>query len=110
MARFSLRGLKKVNIEVLLIASGQNIKRLLAARGRGPRFLAQAAALYLPEAAHFSRFGPSRGECRLHRRRTRLWGAQERLTSSSTGWGVFETALQEEFRLFRHAVVRLLLK
>lgn len=69
MARFRLRRLKKVNIETLLIASGQNIKRLLAARGRGARSLAQAAALHLPERARFSRFGPSRGDRRLHRRR-----------------------------------------
>jgi len=91
MARFRLRRLKKVNIEALLIASGQNIKRLLAARGLGPRSLAQAAALHLPEPAHFSRFGPSSRHRRLHRRRTRLWGAQERLTSFSTGWIVFGT-------------------
>ena len=75
MARFRLRRLKKVNIETLLIASGQNIKRLLAARGRGPgSLLAQAAALHLPEPPHFSRFGPSSCDRRLHRRRTWLWG------------------------------------
>jgi hypothetical protein len=45
LRRFKLRRLKKVNIETLLIACGQNIKRLVAARGRGPRKLAQAAAL-----------------------------------------------------------------
>lgn len=33
LARFKLRGLAKVNIESLLIATGQNLKRLLAARG-----------------------------------------------------------------------------
>ena len=43
--RFRLRGLEKVNVEALLIASGQNIKRLVAARDGGPRKLAQAAAL-----------------------------------------------------------------
>jgi hypothetical protein len=36
-----------VNIEALLIASGQNIKRLVAVRERGP--LKQAAALRLPD-------------------------------------------------------------
>ena len=36
-----------MNIEALLIASGQNIKRLVAARERGPR--KQAAALRLPD-------------------------------------------------------------
>jgi hypothetical protein len=38
-----------VNIEALLIASGQNIKRLVAARGRGPRKLAAAVALCPPD-------------------------------------------------------------
>jgi transposase len=49
MRRFRLRRLEKVNIEALLIASGQNIKRLVAARGRGPRKLAQAEALRPPD-------------------------------------------------------------
>ena len=49
MRRFRLRRLEKVNIEALLIASGQNIKRLVAARERGPRKLAQAAALRPPD-------------------------------------------------------------
>jgi transposase len=48
MRRFRLRRLEKVNIEALLISSGQNIKRLVAARERGPRKLAQAAALRPP--------------------------------------------------------------
>jgi Transposase DDE domain len=49
LRRFRLRRLEKVNIEALLIACGQNIKRLVAARERGPRKLAQAAALRLPD-------------------------------------------------------------
>src|SRR5215210_1111199 len=49
LRRFRLRRLEKVNIEALLIASVQNIKRLVAARGRGPRKLAQAAALRPPD-------------------------------------------------------------
>jgi transposase len=49
MRRFRLRRLEKVNIEALLIASGQNIKRLVAARERGPRKLAQAEALRPPD-------------------------------------------------------------
>jgi transposase len=49
LRRFRLRRLKKVNVEALLIASGQNIKRLVAARERGPRKLAQAAALRAPD-------------------------------------------------------------
>lgn len=45
MRRFRLRRLEKVNMEALLIASGQNVKRLLAFGSRGPRKRAQAAAL-----------------------------------------------------------------
>jgi transposase len=37
LKRFRLRGLAKVNVESLLIASGQNLKRLLAKRGWGRR-------------------------------------------------------------------------
>jgi transposase len=48
LRRFRLRRLEQVNIEALLIASGQNIKRLVAARGRGPQKLAQAEALRPP--------------------------------------------------------------
>jgi transposase len=49
LRRFRLRRLEKVTIEALLIASGQNIKRLVAARERGPRKLAQEAALRPPD-------------------------------------------------------------
>ncbi len=91
MRRFRLRRLKKVNIEALLVASGQNIKRLLAARGRGPRSLAQAAALHLPEATHLTRFGRASRDCRPYRRRTQCWAPQERPKSFSTGCTVFET-------------------
>jgi transposase len=49
LRRFRLRRLEKVNIEALLIASGQNIKRLVLARERGPRKLAQVAALRPPD-------------------------------------------------------------
>ena len=48
MRRFRLRRLEKVNIEALLIASGQNVKRLLAFGGRRPKKLAQVAALRRP--------------------------------------------------------------
>src|SRR5215204_2713003 len=37
LVRFRLRGLEKVNMESLLIASGQNLKRLLAKWGWGRR-------------------------------------------------------------------------
>ena len=52
MRRFRLRTLTGVNIEALIIAAGQNIKRLLSFRERGPRHLAQAAALRSPAPTH----------------------------------------------------------
>jgi transposase len=55
LRRFRLRRLEKVNIEALLIASGQNIKRLVAARERGPRKLAQAEALRPPDRVSLCR-------------------------------------------------------
>jgi transposase len=48
MRRFRFRRLEKVNIEALLIASGQNAKRLLDFGGWRPKKLARAAALLLP--------------------------------------------------------------
>jgi hypothetical protein len=51
MRRFRLRRLEKVNIEALVIASGQNVKRLLAFGGRRPKKLAQVAALLRPPSA-----------------------------------------------------------
>jgi hypothetical protein len=50
MRRFRLRGLQKVNAEALLIATGQNVKRLLAFGGKRPRRPAQVAALRPPLA------------------------------------------------------------
>src|SRR3712207_4345610 len=41
MRRFRMRTLEKVNIEALMIAAGQNIKRLLSFGDRGPRRLTQ---------------------------------------------------------------------
>jgi hypothetical protein len=52
MRKFRLRRLKKVNIEALLVASGQNVKRLLAFGGRKPKKKqAQTAALRPPNAS-----------------------------------------------------------
>jgi hypothetical protein len=49
LARFRLRGLPKVNMEALLIAAGQNLKRLLSWRGWGRRpFPCGAAGVALP--------------------------------------------------------------
>jgi transposase len=48
MRRFRLRRLWRVNAEAMVIAAGQNIKRLLTFSGRGPRRLAQVEALRPP--------------------------------------------------------------
>src|SRR5262249_41372867 len=47
MRRFRLRQLWRVNCESLLIASGQNLKRLLSTRGWGRRPLPGGAAIHL---------------------------------------------------------------
>ncbi len=49
MRRFRLRRLEKVNQEALMIAAGQNVKRLLEFGDRRPKRSAQAAALRPPE-------------------------------------------------------------
>ena len=49
LRRFRLRGLEKVNREALMIAAGQNLKRLLSWRGWGRRpFPTGAAGIVLP--------------------------------------------------------------
>ena len=48
MRRFRLRRLEKVNAEALLVAAGQNVKRLLTFGCRRPRRTALAAALWPP--------------------------------------------------------------
>ena len=65
--RFRLRGLEKVNTEALMIASGQNLKRLLAFRTRHPRRMAMVAALRPPEkpSPHY----PLRRHCTIRARR-----------------------------------------
>jgi hypothetical protein len=67
MRRFRLRRLEKVNMETLLIASGQNVKRLLAFGVRRPKNPAQAAALRAPAAS-----GYDIGYARKHRM-SRFW-------------------------------------
>jgi transposase len=54
LSRFRLRGLRKVNVEALLIATGQNLKRLLRKRGWGRRPWPNGA----PEALAAHRFVP----------------------------------------------------
>jgi hypothetical protein len=77
--RFRLRTLEKVNAEALLIAAGQNIKRLLTFGERGPRRLAQVAALRqpVPSPYKFRR-------ARRHHKRI-LWTSSE---SFSTRCGI----------------------
>jgi transposase len=48
LRRFRLRGLSNVNIEGLLVATGQNLKRLLAATGWGRRHAPCGSLLDLP--------------------------------------------------------------
>jgi len=56
-----------VNVEALLVASRQNVKRLLGATRRGPRSLPQAAALRPAEPTRLVLLG--RHLVRPHRRR-----------------------------------------
>ena len=67
MRRFRLRRLEKVNVEALLIASGQNVKRLLTFGDWKPKKLAQAAALRPPSASGYE------ARCTLEHRSSRSW-------------------------------------
>ena len=51
LRRFRLRGLENVNREGLLVAAGQNLKRLLAATGWGRRHAPCGSLLALPKGA-----------------------------------------------------------
>ena len=75
LRRFRLRRLEKVNFEALLIASGQKIKRLVAARERGPWKLAQAAVLRSPDPL---------SRCRTHV--SGRWPFLAGARRISTGW------------------------
>ena len=58
LRQFRLRGLENVNMQALLVAAGQNLKRWLAARGWGRRHGPQGSLLALPHpAAPLSFFG-----------------------------------------------------
>ena len=48
LRQFRLRGLANVNMEALLVAAGQNLKRWLVARGWGRRHGPQGSLLALP--------------------------------------------------------------
>jgi len=52
LRRFRLRGLTNVNIEGLLVAAGQNLKRLLAATGWGRRHAPSGSLVALPKPHH----------------------------------------------------------
>jgi transposase len=60
LRRFRLRGLEKVNAEAFMIASGQNVKRLVTFGPKGPKKIAMVAALRPPEK-------PSPNPIRRHR-------------------------------------------
>lgn len=77
LRRFRLRGLEKVNSEALMIACGQNVKRLLAFGNRGLRRMAQAAALRRPEACSLRRFHG----VRRHRRGDALLASASRFST-----------------------------
>jgi hypothetical protein len=82
MRRFRTRTLENVNAEALMMAAGQNVKRLLAFGGRRPKKLAQAAALRPP-----ARPLPN---CAC-RRRGPLAENDARILRFSTSWTVYET-------------------
>jgi transposase len=94
MSRFRLRRLWRVNVEALVIAAGQNIKRLLACSGRRPSNLVQAAALRPPQPAPSmnSRLLP-----RSHRRRS-----TPPFACFSTGWGILRRSQARRSQKFRH--------
>jgi hypothetical protein len=68
LRRFRLRRLEKVNAEALLVAAGQNVKRLLTFGRKGPRRPAQVVALHFtPTARRPLRRIPSRRQFPLAR-------------------------------------------
>jgi transposase len=84
LRRFMLRRLEKVNTEALLKAAGQNVKRLLAFGSRGPRRMAQVAALRRSQA----RCPGSIHKVQRHHRRA-LLGPAGRF---STSWGILRSS------------------
>jgi hypothetical protein len=93
MRRFRLRTLWRVNAEATVIATGQNIKRLLDFSGRGPRKLAQVEALRPPAPTSRANGRLLRGSNR--RRSTPL------LARFSTGWGILRSSPKRRSGKFR---------
>src|SRR5215210_5250814 len=85
MRRFRTRTLRKVNAEALMTATGQNIKRLLAFGGRGPKKLAQAAAL---RPADHPRPDLAHRKSKDHRRKRRI---DSRFSTCWLGYGSAKT-------------------
>ena len=79
MSRFRLRTLRRVNAEALLIAAGQNLKRLLAFGHRRPKKPAQVAALRLPSTAN------NRGLHHLRQHRVECFSVPQRSFCNTLG-------------------------
>jgi hypothetical protein len=88
LGRFRLRGIEKVNSEALMIASGQNVKRLVAIGSRPPRRVAQVAALRRPEA------GPLGFHGVLSHRGRGIWAPARRFSTRSQLLGTSENIRQ----------------
>ncbi|MGH2617518.1 MAG: transposase, partial [Thermomicrobiales bacterium] len=100
LRRFRLRGLANVNIEGLLIAAGQNLKRLLAAMGWGRRH-APAAASWPSPGTSCCRSPPAADRHAAPGGITASvvehWSSGDRAgrqSRFSTGWGVMGTLEQ----------------
>jgi hypothetical protein len=86
---------ERVNAEALMIASGQNVERLLAFGTRRPRRVAQAAALRRPEAGR-----PGFPDVRRHRGRC-IWAPAG---PCSTGWYILRTSPVRSATKFAHSL------
>jgi transposase len=82
LRRFRLRRSEKVNAEALLIAAGQNIKRLLTYGHRGPKRPAQVAALRQPAPNPYESCGVRRRRNRRSRRPARVFQQPELLSAA----------------------------
>ncbi len=88
--RFRLRGLDNVNLEALLVASGQNLKRWLAAAGWGRRW-GPASSLSAPAARPTGSGPPACVPRRSHREPARILVGILAGPTFARRWAVFET-------------------